>query len=87
MVTIVMNTDECEFERDAPMLEEYGDEVMCAGWNPQLSPVTKATAEQINKHAKDRKRNKIPRAALSSELEEVADRIEFVRSTAFPQCP
>jgi hypothetical protein len=84
MATIVMDTDECEFEGDALMLDECGDEVMCAGWNPQLALAANSTAEQINKRAKDRKRTS---AAQSSELEEVVDRIEFVRSTAFPQCP
>ena len=28
---------ECVVEQETPEVEEYGDEVMCAGWNPQLA--------------------------------------------------
>lgn len=87
MNTILMDMDECAIEHDAHMLEECGDEVMCAGWNPQLALAANSTAVQVNKRAKDRKRTGIPSAAPSYELKEVADSIEFVRSTAFPQCP
>lgn len=34
MTTIVMDTDGCDIAHEAMMLEEYGDEVMCAGWIP-----------------------------------------------------
>lgn len=36
-MTIVMNMSGYEIEREA--VEQYGDEVMCAGWNPQLALV------------------------------------------------
>jgi hypothetical protein len=87
MATIVMNTDECKFERDAPMLEEYGEDVMCEGWIPQLSLAAESSAQRINRDAKGWKRTKVPIVALPSAPEEVADSIEFVRSTALPQCP
>jgi len=81
---MVGNVNGCDIEHEAIVDEGYSEEVMCAGWNPQLALAANSTAEQINKRAKDRKRTS---AAQSSELEEVVDRIEFVRSTAFPQCP
>ena len=50
MNTIVMNMDEGNIEREAPVNEEYGEEVMCAGWNPQLTLVAETSAARINKH-------------------------------------
>jgi hypothetical protein len=46
-MTIVMNMSGYEIEREPAAAEEYGDEVLCAGWNPQLAlacetPVNKA---------------------------------------------
>jgi hypothetical protein len=60
---------------------------MCEGWIPQLSLAAESSAQRINRDAKGWKCNKIPSSALSSEQEEAVDSIEFVRSTAFPQCP
>ena len=37
MATIVMNMSGYEVEREVAVSEDYGDEVMCAGWNPQLA--------------------------------------------------
>ncbi|HLP98034.1 MAG TPA: hypothetical protein VK149_06285 [Sideroxyarcus sp.] len=36
-MTIVMNMSGYEIEREEVAVERYGDEVMQAGWNPQLS--------------------------------------------------
>jgi hypothetical protein len=47
-----MNTilNGCEIEREAPVNEEYGEEVMCAGWNPQLALAAESPVAQVNKH-------------------------------------
>lgn len=34
MATIVMDMDGCDIAHETLMLEEYGEEVMCAGWIP-----------------------------------------------------
>jgi hypothetical protein len=39
MATIVMNMNGCDVEHEVVVNEEYDDEVMCAGWNPQLALV------------------------------------------------
>jgi hypothetical protein len=36
-MTIVMNMGSYEIERAEAVAEHYGDEVMYAGWNPQLA--------------------------------------------------
>jgi hypothetical protein len=36
-MTIVMNMSSYEIERVEEVVESYGDEVMYAGWNPQLA--------------------------------------------------
>ncbi len=36
-MTIVMNMSSYEIERVEEVAEPYGDEVMYAGWNPQLA--------------------------------------------------
>jgi len=36
-MTIVMNMSGYEIERETVAIEEYGDEVLCTGWNPQLA--------------------------------------------------
>ena len=50
MDTIVMNMDGCDTEHETLCVEEYGDEVLCAEWNPQLSLADDAPVAQINKH-------------------------------------
>jgi hypothetical protein len=50
MDTLVMDTNGCDIEQEALVVEEYGDEVMCAGWNPQLTLVDEVPVAQINKH-------------------------------------
>lgn len=37
MDSMVMNTDGCDIAHETLVLEKYGTEVMCAGWNPQLN--------------------------------------------------
>lgn len=41
-----------EAGRQVATAEEYGDEVMCAGWNPQLDQVADWTVTATGKHAK-----------------------------------
>lgn len=36
-MAVVMNMSGYEIEREAVAVGEYGDEVMCAGWNPELA--------------------------------------------------
>jgi hypothetical protein len=50
MSTLVMDMNGSDIEHAVPAIEEYGDEVMCAGWNPQLTLVGDATVAQMNKH-------------------------------------
>jgi hypothetical protein len=50
MDTIVMDTNGCDIEHEALVVEEYGDEVMCAGWNPQLTLVGESPVAQVNRH-------------------------------------
>ena len=50
MSTLVMEMDGSDIEHAAPAIEEYGDEVMCAGWNPQLTLAGDAPVAQMNKH-------------------------------------
>jgi hypothetical protein len=52
MDTIVMNIHECDIEHEAPMDEEYGDEVLCAGWNPQLTQAAATPEAGLNRHVK-----------------------------------
>ena len=50
MNTLVIDMNECNAEQEVPAVEEYGDEVMCAGWNPQLALVGDSPDAQLNKH-------------------------------------
>lgn len=50
MDTIVMNMNGCDIEQEALMVEEYGEEVMCVGWNPQLTLARESPVAQINGH-------------------------------------
>lgn len=34
---VVMNMSSYEIERDEAMRVEYGDEVLCSGWNPAVA--------------------------------------------------
>lgn len=37
MSIVTMNMSDYEIERDSSKMEEYSDEVLCAGWNPSLA--------------------------------------------------
>jgi hypothetical protein len=50
MATMVMTNSGCEIEQEVPAVEEYGDEVLCAGWNPQLSLTGESPVAELNKH-------------------------------------
>ena len=40
----------CVIEKDTPDDEEYGDEVLCAGWNPQLAQASETPVARIDRH-------------------------------------
>ena len=46
-----MNTIVSEYETglEAPVNEDYGDEVLCAGWNPQLVLASANPVTQLNR--------------------------------------
>ena len=48
MTTIVMDMNDCDVEHEVAVNEEYDEEVMCAGWNPQLQLV--AEGPVIDRH-------------------------------------
>ena len=50
-MAIVMNMSGYEIEREVVAVEEYGDEVMSAEWNPQLALVGDRHAAEMDKHA------------------------------------
>lgn len=50
-MSIVMNMSGYEIEREAVVAEEYDDEVMCAGWNPQLALLGERSVSRMDKHA------------------------------------
>lgn len=50
-MAIVMNMSGYEIERKAEAVGEYGDEVMCSGWNPQLALVGDGPVAGMDKHA------------------------------------
>ncbi len=49
-MTIVMNMSGYEVEREVSVSEEYGDEVMCAEWNPQLALVSELPVAAVDRH-------------------------------------
>jgi hypothetical protein len=46
-----MNMSGYEIERKVAAVEEYGDEVMYAGWNPQLALVSDQPVVAVDRHA------------------------------------
>lgn len=46
MKTIVMNIDGCDIKHETLMAQEYGEEVLCEGWNPQLALARESRIEQ-----------------------------------------
>lgn len=73
MTTIVRNMDGCDIEHEALLLQEYGEEVMYAGRNPQLALATAGTAPL--------------KAAFPSAADEEMQGLVLLSSTLFPQCP
>lgn len=73
MDTVDMNTNGCYIEHETLIVDEYGEEVTCTGWNPLLT-----LAGEFNKLANDHGRASIPDIDLPSVP---------VDATAFPQCP
>jgi hypothetical protein len=37
-------------EQETAAGEEYGEEVLCAGWNPQLTQATELPEAKLNRH-------------------------------------
>lgn len=58
-----MNMCGYEIEREAVTVEEYGDEVMCAGWNPQLQLVGDHPVPVMDKRAS------LPRELANADIE------------------
>jgi hypothetical protein len=87
MTTIVRNMDGCDIAHEALMLEEYGEEVMCAAGDLQLMQVGERPIAQIDRQENDRGRTTFSTVALPSAPEEVIESFGLLRSTAFPQCP
>lgn len=50
-MTTTMNMNGYEIERADVADEGYGEEVMCAGWNPQLESVCNHPVMEVDKHA------------------------------------
>ncbi len=51
MGTTATNMNGCSIEHKALTAEEYGEEVMCAGWTPQLSLLAENPFARTNKYA------------------------------------
>lgn len=49
-MTIVMDMSGYEIKQEAGEVEEYDDEVLCAGWNPQLALVADRPVTTLDKH-------------------------------------
>lgn len=50
-MTTTMNMSGYEIERKVAAVEEYGEEVMCAGWNPELELVGDRPVPEVDRHA------------------------------------
>lgn len=46
-----MNTSGYEIEREVVTADEYGDEITCPEWNPQLEVARDCPARESDKHA------------------------------------
>ncbi|MBI4807582.1 MAG: hypothetical protein HY799_01335 [Nitrosomonadales bacterium] len=66
-MTIVMNMSGYEIERDKVAVEQYGDEVMCAGWNPQLA--------LAGEHARVTERGAMPGDLASADVDAFLSRM------------
>jgi hypothetical protein len=50
-MAIVMNMSGYEVEHEAVTLGEYDDEVLCAGWNPQLALIGNEPVGRMDRYA------------------------------------
>ena len=50
-MAIMMNMSGYEVESETVAFGEYDDEVLCAGWNPQLALAGNEPAERMDKRA------------------------------------
>jgi len=50
-MSITMNMNGYEIERAEVAYEEYGEEVMCAAWNPQLGLVCNYPVKEMDRHS------------------------------------
>jgi hypothetical protein len=48
--TIKFNVRGFSIEREAPIVQEYGDEVMLAGWNPQVAEASELARAMDDTH-------------------------------------
>jgi hypothetical protein len=87
MTAIVRNIDGCDIEHETLMLQEYSEEVMCTGWNPELALATESPVAPHDKCAKDRGLTVIPGFIPDfATEEEIESEISFL-TTAIPKCP
>ena len=71
-MTIVMNMSGYEIERETIAVEQYGDEVLCAGWSPQLA--------QVGEHAQTKVREAMPASLASVDADEFLSRMYAYQS-------
>lgn len=84
MATIELNMDGCDIAHETLRLEEYGGDMMRAGWRQQFSLVGGSPVAQIRRQPIG---GTPPHAAPASAPEEATDSCGLVRSALFPQCP
>jgi hypothetical protein len=65
----IMEKSAYEIERVAIASEEYGDEVLCAGWNPQLVLASEQPVATGQKH------NKFPADLANADVEAFLQRM------------
>lgn len=68
----------CFIEQDFLIADEYGEEVTCTEWIPQLAPTSSGSAALPDHHASDQDRSSFPYVDLPRAP---------VKTTAFPKCP
>lgn len=91
MATIVRNVDGCDTEHEMLLLQEYGEEVMSAGWNPQLAQAAISAAERTSNYAGYPGRAAIPEfIPVFAPLDAMQDEFDLfapLPSAAIPKCP
>lgn len=70
MATVTMNMGDYTIERDAALEERYGEEVLCAGWNPALH-----LARQERLSAEPAKRGDMPADLAAMDMEQFVRRM------------